>query len=305
MNLKRKYASCGRRGMPKDVADMIVWMYRESRSCSIVAEATGRTRQAVWDVLHRRGMTFPNPNRHAARRKTTIVYNGENFTPDKDRYYRSTQFHTRLPGGHRLLHRVIYEDHHGPVPKGRVVVFADRNDTNFSPENLLCMTLREMRKFHGFFENGYTKYAKRKAFLFEAYSRALADGDPDRILRTKAAYDALPPPNNGSAAHSRVSRRMWDRRPRAWRKKFFARVAAKRRENYDNAMTAILMGIDPSGLDDLCESERETIELLMEGRTREEIARYRGIKPRSVHAFVSRGFRKLGIPMPCGPEPKI
>jgi hypothetical protein len=36
----------------------------------------------------------------------------------------------------RLKHKVVWEEHHGPIPKGYVIVFLDRNITNCNIENL-------------------------------------------------------------------------------------------------------------------------------------------------------------------------
>lgn len=36
-------------------------------------------------------------------------------------------------------HRIIYEEHYGPVPEGHVVIFLDGNKRNFDPENLLAI----------------------------------------------------------------------------------------------------------------------------------------------------------------------
>ena len=36
-------------------------------------------------------------------------------------------------------HRYIYEQHHGPIPKGWIVVFLDGNNRNFDPDNLYAL----------------------------------------------------------------------------------------------------------------------------------------------------------------------
>jgi len=43
----------------------------------------------------------------------------------------------------KLKHRVIYEQHFGPIPKGCNVEFKDRNKRNFDPENLILRTRKE------------------------------------------------------------------------------------------------------------------------------------------------------------------
>lgn len=40
----------------------------------------------------------------------------------------------------RLKHRVIYEQHFGPIPKNKNIIFADRNKRNLDIDNLLLIT---------------------------------------------------------------------------------------------------------------------------------------------------------------------
>lgn len=41
-------------------------------------------------------------------------------------------------------HILVWERHHGPLPTGKVVIFADGNKRNFSPENLVAIERREL-----------------------------------------------------------------------------------------------------------------------------------------------------------------
>ncbi len=43
----------------------------------------------------------------------------------------------------QLMHRVIYEQYHGPVPKGSIVTFKDGNTMNCDIDNLICITMAE------------------------------------------------------------------------------------------------------------------------------------------------------------------
>ena len=43
----------------------------------------------------------------------------------------------------QLMHRVIYEKYHGPVPKGSIVTFKDGNTMNCDIDNLICITMAE------------------------------------------------------------------------------------------------------------------------------------------------------------------
>jgi hypothetical protein len=50
---------------------------------------------------------------------------------------------TGLTGTWRQKHLIIWEAANGPIPKGYLVIFADRNKTNFDIENLLLVSKRE------------------------------------------------------------------------------------------------------------------------------------------------------------------
>lgn len=41
-------------------------------------------------------------------------------------------------------HILIWEELHGPVPKGHAVIFADGNNRNFDPENLLLVSRKQL-----------------------------------------------------------------------------------------------------------------------------------------------------------------
>jgi hypothetical protein len=56
-------------------------------------------------------------------------------------------------GGFKLKHRVVYEQHYGPIPKGYNVEFKDRDKRNFSPDNLILRTRKENMK-----QNTYHNY---------------------------------------------------------------------------------------------------------------------------------------------------
>lgn len=43
----------------------------------------------------------------------------------------------------RPVHVLIWEEINGPVPEGKLIVFADRNNRNFDPKNLICIDRRE------------------------------------------------------------------------------------------------------------------------------------------------------------------
>lgn len=44
----------------------------------------------------------------------------------------------------KLKHHIVYEEHYGPIPEGKLVMFLDQNKRNFSPENLLLVNAEEV-----------------------------------------------------------------------------------------------------------------------------------------------------------------
>jgi hypothetical protein len=52
------------------------------------------------------------------------------------------------------LHRLEWEKHHGPVPKGHVVIFKDGNKQNTHISNLECLSRAELSKLNA---NAYTQ----------------------------------------------------------------------------------------------------------------------------------------------------
>ena len=44
----------------------------------------------------------------------------------------------------RPKNRVIWEQHHGAIPKGHVIVFADQDSNNFDIDNLICVPRRDL-----------------------------------------------------------------------------------------------------------------------------------------------------------------
>lgn len=47
---------------------------------------------------------------------------------------------------YKLKHHIIWEQHHGPIPKGHIIVFRDKNSHNCAIENLEMITMAENMK---------------------------------------------------------------------------------------------------------------------------------------------------------------
>ena len=52
------------------------------------------------------------------------------------------------PNQGKLLHRLIYEEHYGPIPEGFHIHHLDNDKTNCSPENLLLLSKSNHHKLH-------------------------------------------------------------------------------------------------------------------------------------------------------------
>jgi hypothetical protein len=49
------------------------------------------------------------------------------------------------PGPRQFVgkHRVIWEQHHGQIPEGHIIIFADNNKMNFDLDNLICVSRKD------------------------------------------------------------------------------------------------------------------------------------------------------------------
>ena len=55
----------------------------------------------------------------------------------------------------RYKHIIIWEMHHGPLPKDHIVIFADKNKRNFNIDNLIAISRKELAVIN------------RRGFIFE------------------------------------------------------------------------------------------------------------------------------------------
>ena len=71
-----------------------------------------------------------------------VEYRGRSYTPGKSGYYRATE------GDRRPLHHAIWEDAHGPIPAGWQVTFKNADHTDVCLENLDCLPIADVTRFH-------------------------------------------------------------------------------------------------------------------------------------------------------------
>lgn len=65
-------------------------------------------------------------------------------------YHRNDGYYQITNGTHKgqLLHRLIYEDTYGPIPKGFQIHHIDGNKENNNPTNLMILTKSHHHKLH-------------------------------------------------------------------------------------------------------------------------------------------------------------
>lgn len=140
-------------------------LYKTGLSCNAIGKRYGITGESVDSLLRTRGLKLrPGPRRRSRELYGKAVrYKGRRFTPDRDGYLRCTT--GRGPGGKNvLLHRLVWETNHGPVPSGYRVTFKDSNRANCSIENIELIAIGDIQRLKGGGNNRYTKgLAKRSA----------------------------------------------------------------------------------------------------------------------------------------------
>jgi hypothetical protein len=134
--------SCGRRGLPACVVTLMFADYQRLNSLSKVAALHGRTRQSIFQIFKNHGLPMNTVKRHAV-----VVYLGRKFTPGKNGYLRDTLCRRRK-SVEQQLHRIVWQDIHGPIPAGWRVSFKDGNKSNCAPDNLFCAPTAEVSRFH-------------------------------------------------------------------------------------------------------------------------------------------------------------
>lgn len=118
-----------------------------------------------------------------------IQHGGKKYSPDRGGYYRkgsSTQ------SDYARLHRVVYEEHYGPIPKGWHVHHRDGDKSNNKPENLEALPASEhIRKYHA--EN--IERAREAAMAWHAspeglewHSKHAKAQIADRVYRVRCQY---------------------------------------------------------------------------------------------------------------------
>lgn len=136
----------GRRGLPREVVELMSADYKRLKSISKTAELWNRSRQGVWEILSTAGFRLYSPRKHEA-----IEYGGLTYRRSaKGRFYRCTTSHRRL------LHHIVWENVHGPLPAGAEIIFMDGDRDNVAIDNLRRQARTLASRARGT-QNQYTK----------------------------------------------------------------------------------------------------------------------------------------------------
>jgi RNA polymerase sigma factor (sigma-70 family) len=136
----------GRRGLPREVVELMYDDYLRLKSVSKTTKLWNRSRQAVWEILSTAGFRLNSPRKHEAMEYGGLTYRRS----AKGGFYRCTTSHRRL------LHHIVWENAHGPLPPGAEIIFKDGDRDNVAIDNLRCQARTIASRARGT-RNQYTK----------------------------------------------------------------------------------------------------------------------------------------------------
>jgi len=122
--------------------DRIADMYSDGLSLRQIAKRTGKTHQAVASILQARDVEMRPCAAKGRRPKDQVIYyKAQRYTWSTKGYWRCTTASDR----HNLARR-IWEENHGPIPRGHEVFYKDGNRFNIEVENLGCLSRSDRQK---------------------------------------------------------------------------------------------------------------------------------------------------------------
>lgn len=65
----------------------------------------------------------------------------------------------------RQVHHIVWEEHHGAIPEGHVVIFLDGNKDNCHISNLACITRKELAVFNRKLKNIDNQFIEQKRLM--------------------------------------------------------------------------------------------------------------------------------------------
>ncbi len=124
--------------------------YLDGYSLEQVANKLGVTRQCVYKAFKNRGFMLRGVNFRLHQ-----VYDGKKFT------LRNTGYYSLTTDDRMLMHRYVWENEKGEIPKGWDIHHIDNDRSNNQVENLECLPKAEHTRRYSPHNNQYTKGRKR------------------------------------------------------------------------------------------------------------------------------------------------
>ena len=91
-----------------------------------------------------KGLSYQPNNKETRFKKGHITSNYRQVGEERINIDGYIEIKVAEPNKWRLKHRVIYEKHHGEIPKDHVVIFADRNKMNLDIDNLILVSRHQL-----------------------------------------------------------------------------------------------------------------------------------------------------------------
>lgn len=131
--------------------DQAVRLYDIGLAVNVIAGEVGANVGSVYKSLKRRGVWDRPPK----KRLPVVVHKGVRYAIDEKGYYRATTY--QRGSSPRRLHRVLYEESHGPIPEGHDVHHIDHDKTNNIDSNFELLSAKEHTHRH-YQETGHGRF---------------------------------------------------------------------------------------------------------------------------------------------------
>ena len=154
----------GRRGLPREVLELMYDDYLRLNSVSKTAKLWNRSRQGMWELLSTAGFRLNSLRKHEA-----IKHGGLTFRRSgKGGFYRCTTSHRRL------LHHIVWEEVHGPLPAGTEIIFKDGDRDHIAIDNLWCQPRTVASRARGTRNQFTKKRVTARLIEYESLVRSIA-----------------------------------------------------------------------------------------------------------------------------------
>ena len=154
----------GRRGLPREVLELMYDDYLRLKSVSKTAKLWNRSRQGVWELLSTAGFRLNSLRKYEAIEHGGLTYRRSG----KGGFYRCTTSHRRL------LHHIVWEEVHGPLPAGTEIIFKDGDKDNIAIDNLRCQPRTVASRARGTRNQFTKKRVTARLIEYESLVRSIA-----------------------------------------------------------------------------------------------------------------------------------